>query len=72
MAGLIIMEPLGERKMNNFQKLAAEAGDLDVPGSARLYPKIQILSVPEILEGKRFDTPTPMGRSESPQKQIQL
>ena len=24
MAGLIIMEPLGERKMNNFQKLAAE------------------------------------------------
>ena len=72
MAGLIIMEPLGDRKMNNFQKLAAEAGDLDVPGSARLYPRIQILSVPEILEGTRFHTPTPMGRSESPQKQIQL
>ena len=72
MAGLIIMEPLGERKMNNFQKLAAEAGDMDVPGSARLYPRIQILSVPEILEGTRFHTPTPMGRAESPQKQIEL
>ena len=72
MAGLIIMEPLGCRQMNNFQKLIAQAGDLDVPGSAHPYPRIQILSVPEILEGKRFHTPTPMGRAESSQKQIEL
>ena len=72
MAGLIIMEPLGERKMNNFLKLAAEAGDLDVPDSARQYPLIQILSVPEILEGKRFNTPTPMGKAQSPQSKLQL
>ena len=72
MAGLIVMEPLGERKMQNFQKLINEAGDLDVQHSARAYPCIQILSVPEILEGKRFDTPTPMGKAQSPQKQIEL
>jgi len=29
-AGLIVMEPLGERKLSNFKKLIAEAGDLDV------------------------------------------
>ena len=72
MAGLIIMEPLGDRKMQNFQKLMAEAGDLQVERTARPYPRMQILSVPEILEGKRFDTPTPMGRALHPQKQLAI
>ena len=72
MAGLIVMEPLGVRKMQNFQKLINEAGDLDVQYSARAYPCIQILSVPEILEGKRFDTPTPMGKTQSPQSNLKL
>lgn len=72
MAGLITMEPLPDRKKANFLKLAAEADILEIPGSAHDYPKLQILSVPEILEGRRFDTPTPMGKSESPQKKIQL
>ena len=72
MAGFIVMEPLGERKMSNFQKLISEAGDMDVQNSARPYPRIQILSVPEILEGKRFDTPTPMGKAQSPQANLQL
>ena len=69
-AGLIVMEPLGERKMRNFQELMAEAGDLEIEHSARPYPKIQILSVPEILEGKRFETPTPMGKAQHPQKEM--
>ena len=43
MAGFIVMEPLGERKMSNFQKLISEAGDMDVQNSARPYPRIQIL-----------------------------
>ena len=72
MAGLIVMEPLGDRKMQNFQKLMAEAGDLEVARTARPYPRMQILSVPEILEGKRFDTPTPMGRALHPQKQLAI
>ena len=29
---------------------------------------MQILSVPEILEGKRFQTPTPMGKTQTGQK----
>ena len=72
MAGLIVMEPLGARKMQNFQKLMAEAGDLEVAQTARPYPRMQILSVPEIIEGKLFDTPTPMGRAQSPQKPLEL
>ena len=61
MAGLIIMKPLGERKRRNFDRLMAEAGDFEVMG--RPYAKMQILSVPEILEGKRFDSPGAVGRS---------
>ena len=72
MAGLIVMEPISDQKMRNFQKLIAKIGDLDIEGSARAYPKMQILSVPEILEGKRFDTPTVMARASHPQQQIEL
>ena len=60
MAGLIIMFPLGGRKANNFAQEAAEAGDLEVMGKP--YPRLQVLSVPEILEGKRFDTPGVVGK----------
>jgi len=69
MAGLIVMEPLGERKLSNFKKLIAEAGGLDVMG--RLYPRMQILSVPEIFEGKRFDTPGVVGHGD-PQHALAL
>ena len=63
MAGLIIMEPLGDRKASNFAKFAASAGTLDVLGMA--YPRLQILTVPEILDGRRFHTPTVAGRHEA-------
>ena len=72
MAGLIIMEPLGAVKMRNFQRLMAEAGDLHIAGAGRVYPRMQILSVPEILEGKRFETPTVMGKLSHPQMRIEL
>ena len=55
MAGLIIMEPLGVAKERNFKKLMAGAGDLEVHGMH--YPRMQLLTVEEILEGKRFATP---------------
>ena len=41
---------------------------LPIERAARDYPKMQILSVPEISEGKRFETPTPMGQTQSAQK----
>ena len=60
MAGLIIMEPLGVRKERNFLSFMATAGDLEV--KERPYPKMQMLTVAEILEGKKFDTPYAFGQ----------
>ena len=60
LAGLIVMDPLGEAKMRNFRRFMAEAGDMDVMGVK--YSRMQMLSVPEILEGKRFVTPSVVGR----------
>ena len=45
----------------------SNAGDLQVRQPARTYRKIQIVSVTEILEGKRFRTPTPMGKTQTAQ-----
>ncbi len=56
MAGLIVMDDLGPRKTANFKREMATAGDLEVNGV--LYPRMQMLTVPEILEGKRFETPS--------------
>ena len=61
MAGLIIMEPLGTVKQRNFHKFCAQAGDLTVSNAA--YPRLQMLTITEIFEGKRFDTPGVVGRS---------
>ena len=60
MAGLIILHPLGETKERNFKRYMAEAGDIEILGIP--YPRMQLLSVGEILEGKRFMTPTVAGR----------
>ena len=56
MAGLIVMNDPGPRKTANFKREMASAGDLDVNGV--LYPRMQMLTVPEILQGKRFETPS--------------
>lgn len=58
-AGLITMNPLGDTQRRNFEKFTAEAGTLDVLGTS--YPRMQILTVPEILEGKKFHTPSVAG-----------
>ena len=59
MAGLIIMEPLSERKLRNFRGLMAQAGDLT---TWKPYPRMQILTVQEILDGFGFNTPLHQGR----------
>ncbi len=60
LVGLIVMDPLGERKERNFREFMADAGDLDVLGMK--YARMQILTVEDILEGKRFNTPGAVGR----------
>ena len=59
MAGLIIMEPRSPHQTRNFEKYMAQAGVLEVLGIE--YPRMQILTVPEILKGQRFNTPTVAG-----------
>ena len=61
MAGLIIHEPLNKTKERNFRQFMASTGDLDVLGVK--YPKMQILTTSEILEGKRFIRPSVVGRT---------
>ena len=60
MAGLIVMNPLGQTKTRNFNKFMGEAGTLEILGVE--YPRMQILTVAEILDGQRFKTPTVAGR----------
>ena len=60
MAGFIILEPLGSTKERNFRRDMAQAGDLEVVG--KKYPRMQLLTVEEILEGWRFKTPSVAGR----------
>ena len=63
MAGLIIMDPLGKTQDKNFRRFMAEAGDLTVEG--KHYARMQMLTAQEILDGKRFDTPGAVGKSEA-------
>ena len=62
MAGLIVLHPLGERQARNFERFMAKAGSLDILGIE--YPRMQVLTVSEILDGQRFQTPTVQGRHE--------
>ncbi len=61
MAGLIVMDEPGPTKRKNFGREMASAGDLEVFGVR--YPRMQLLTVDEILEGKRFHTPSAVGRA---------
>lgn len=69
MAGLIVLHPLSDAKKRNLTRVLAGAGDLEAMG--KQYPRMQLLAVPEILEGKRFDTPGAVGRG-NPQKRLDL
>ena len=60
MAGLIVMDPLGAVQERNFRRFMADAGSMEVLD--RQYPRLQMLAVQEILDGKRFDSPSVSGR----------
>ncbi len=60
MASLIVLEDLGERKIRNFRQEMASAGDIEVNGIP--YARMQMLTVSEVLNGKRFITPGAVGR----------
>ena len=60
MAGLIVMHDPSERQRKSFEKEMAAAGDVDYYGV--LYPRMQLLTVEEIIDGARFKTPGAVGR----------
>ena len=68
MAGLIILHPLGATKERNFKREMARAKHVTVRG--RDFPKMQLLTIEEMLNGQRFDTPPALGRQHKPQEQF--
>lgn len=63
MAGLILLEPPSSRKARNFNQEIAFAGEITLHNVH--YPRMQILTVEEILNGKKFETPSKVkGRGE--------
>ena len=69
MAGLIVMHPPGKIQRRNFEREMAPDGDLEIDTvpQTEYYPRMQLLTVQEILDGKRFDTPGARGKRISPQ-----
>ena len=65
LAGLIVMEPLGPGKARNFAREIMDLEPLEILGIE--YPRMQILTVANILDGKRFQTPTVAGRHQQEQ-----
>ena len=55
MAGLILLHEISDRKRRNFEKEIAANGFVEIDGKS--YPKIQILTIAEILDGRSFDLP---------------
>ena len=60
MGGLVVLEPLGQRKASNFKREMAQAGDVQIGQAA--YPVLQLLTVDDTFTGKRFDRPCAVGR----------
>lgn len=68
LGGLILRKPLGKIKQRNFNEFCMEKGTVEINGTH--YPRLQILSVPDILEGKRFDTLLARGRQSTDQLRL--
>lgn len=63
LAGLITLREPSARQLRNFKRSMALSGHLCLDG--REYARMQMLTVQEILDGRRFDMPRPAGRSET-------
>ena len=68
MAGLIVMNKPNRTQSRNFNNFMAQAGFLTIDGFD--YPRMQLLSVEEIFEGKRFVTPSVVGKTDNRPKTI--
>ncbi|MYI83195.1 MAG: hypothetical protein F4056_07880 [Chloroflexi bacterium] len=60
MAGLIVLDELSATKARNFARFMGEAGTVEIMGNE--YPRMQIMTIGELLDGRRFNTPTVAGQ----------
>ena len=68
--GLITRKTLGRMQKQNFLDFCRTKGDVEIGDTS--YPKLQILCIEEILEGKQFNTPIVRGRSSTDQMRLDL
>ena len=61
MAGLILLQSPSPVQRRNFEREMAGAGSVEVLGAS--YARLQLLTVEEILAGKRFHTPGVAGKT---------
>ena len=61
LAGLILLQSPSAVQRRNFEREMAGAGSFELWGTH--YPRLQLLTVEEILAGKRFDTPGAVGKT---------
>ena len=61
MAGLILLQSPSPVQRRNFEREMAGAGSFEVLGAS--YARMQLLTVEEILAGKRFQTPGVAGKT---------
>ncbi len=59
---LIVQHQPSRRQQQGYEQEIIGAGTVELNG--REYPRLQVLSVPEILDGKRPAVPAPVGRHE--------
>ncbi len=60
MAGLIVRGPLGKTQARNFQREMGAAGFITIQGKA--LPRMQLLTVDEIVKNGKFNTPFAEGK----------
>ena len=68
MGGFITRKTLGHIQKQNFLDFCRTKGAIEINGES--YPRLQILSVDEILNGVEFNTPLTRGRASSDQIQL--
>lgn len=68
LGGFITRKTLGTRQKNNFLKICRNQGEIKINGVP--FPRLQMLSVEEILAGQRFKTPLAKGKSTSEQMNL--
>ena len=68
MGGFITRKTLGRVQKEHFQDFCKTKGTILINGKE--YPRLQILCVEEILDGKKFNTPLVRGKSRTDQLEI--